>query len=332
MTRLSRPLDMFPVIRTQSIEKMREALAQVRSGPTLKPEGRDRTLDATLNNCQLQHLGLNYGIYGAAVRVEFPESDIVTQILPIAGRGEILVGRTVVSMTSNSSAVISSNTCMALKVSHDYERLILSLKTQALARRLSALIGAPAVAPLKLDPAQNFARPEARSFRALFLFLVSELNNPASAMPPLALAQFEETLLVAFLCANRHNYSHLLERRPSSAAPWQVRRAEEYIEANWDQPIRLDDIAAVAGASARSLFRAFKQSRGYSPMAFGKQVRLRRAHQLLNCRQLATTVTEVAFACGFSDLGRFSKDYRRSFGELPSETLKRNRRPNSIDL
>ena len=35
----------------------------------------------------------------------------------------------------------------------------------------------------------------------------------------------------------------------------------------------------------------------------------------------ATSVTEVAYSCGFSNLGHFAKDYGRHFGELPSETL-----------
>jgi len=37
----------------------------------------------------------------------------------------------------------------------------------------------------------------------------------------------------------------------------------------------------------------------------------------------STTVTGVAFACGFSNLGHFANDYRATFGELPSDTLRR---------
>jgi transcriptional regulator GlxA family with amidase domain len=39
-----------------------------------------------------------------------------------------------------------------------------------------------------------------------------------------------------------------------------------------------------------------------------------------------TTVTAVAFACGFSNLGHFASDYRKLVGERPSETLQRARR------
>jgi transcriptional regulator GlxA family with amidase domain len=39
-----------------------------------------------------------------------------------------------------------------------------------------------------------------------------------------------------------------------------------------------------------------------------------------------TTVTDVAFACGFGNLGHFAIYYRRQFGETPSATLRRARK------
>ena len=80
-------------------------------------------------------------------------------------------------------------------------------------------------------------------------------------------------------------------------------------------------VAALPSLGEKDIFRAFQLSRGYSPLAFAKQVRLRHARCILNLADATTTVTNVAFACGFSDLGHFSKDYRRMFGELPSQAL-----------
>jgi AraC-like DNA-binding protein len=104
-------------------------------------------------------------------------------------------------------------------------------------------------------------------------------------------------------------------------APWQVRRTEKFIEANWDQPLNMDEIASAVGASKRTIFRAFQQTRGYSPKVFAKQVRLRQARNMLKAADAVTTVTDVAFNCGFNDLGHFSRDYRQKFGELPSRAL-----------
>ena len=133
--------------------------------------------------------------------------------------------------------------------------------------------------------------------------------------------------MVMFLHANQHNYSHLLEQEPADAAPWQVRRAEDYIEANWDKPISLEAIATVSGVSIHSLAKIFRRSRGYSPMEFVKQVRLRHAGELLQHPGASTTVSGVAFACGFADLARFEDDYFRAFGKRPSDMLRGGTRP-----
>ncbi|MGP0093268.1 MAG: helix-turn-helix domain-containing protein [Xanthobacteraceae bacterium] len=129
--------------------------------------------------------------------------------------------------------------------------------------------------------------------------------------------------MVAFLCWNRHNFSDFLDREPQGISPWQVRRAEEFIAANWNQPITVEELAKAVGASVRTIFRCFKQSRGFGPMVFVKQLRLDHARQLLNRGDAGTTVTGTALSCGFHNLSHFAVDYRRAFGERPSETLNR---------
>ena len=52
-----------------------------------------------------------------------------------------------------------------------------------------------------------------------------------------------------------------------------------------------------------------------------KQVKLRQLREDL-LRGQCRNITEVALDYGFSHLGRFSSDYRKLFGELPSETVR----------
>lgn len=131
---------------------------------------------------------------------------------------------------------------------------------------------------------------------------------------------------IAFLWASRHTFSHLLERQEKQPAPGVVRRLEDFIEANWQGAITIDRLVAEAGVSARSIFRAFGRSRGYSPMAFAKSVRLRRAREALMSGEPGISVTAIAFKCNFASPGHFARDYREAFGELPSETISRTRR------
>ena len=67
--------------------------------------------------------------------------------------------------------------------------------------------------------------------------------------------------------------SSLLEQNATDAAPWQVKRAEEYIAENAHRAISLEELADVTGVSAFSLFAAFRKHRGYSPREFVTRVR-----------------------------------------------------------
>ena len=57
-------------------------------------------------------------------------------------------------------------------------------------------------------------------------------------------------------------------------------------------------------------------------MTFVRQVRLRHAKHMLEHATPETTVTSVAYDCGFSNLGHFAKYYHAAFGEYPSTTLR----------
>jgi len=316
------PLHRSPHFHTTKIREIEESLGRLFIKPSIEIIGRAGKFQATLRNRQLQQIGISYSKYAAA-RITLPETNNYSQVFPIGGGGEFLVANRSVLMSLENGLAPSPGMVIGSNFRTPYEQLTMRIDPNALTRKLAAIRDAPLGPALQMKPVQDFTRPAARNLRDLFLFFVAELDAADEPLPSLALVEWEQALMVAYLCGNRHNYSHLLERGPPSIAPWQVRRVEEYIEANWNQPIRIEDIAAVAGTSARSIYRAFRHSRGYSPMTFAKQLRLRHARRLLQSSDEARTVKDVAFACGIGHVGRFSKDYYRAFGEWPSNTVKR---------
>lgn len=84
------------------------------------------------------------------------------------------------------------------------------------------------------------------------------------------------------------------------------------------------ELALRLGVSLRTLQLAFRSAAGIPPGRYLRVLRLNRAHRQL-CRSGPdeTSVHAVAIEWGFRELGRFSGEYRRLFGELPSETLHR---------
>ena len=136
---------------------------------------------------------------------------------------------------------------------------------------------------------------------------------------------FAKSLMIKFLFCNCNIFSDKLQGRAPAPSLPQLRRIEDFIEANWHRPVDIEELARVFSISARSIFRHFKMHRGVSPLEYIKDVRLRRARKMLEADHDNSGVMAIAMQCGFQSLGHFSRDYREAFFELPSETLRRSR-------
>lgn len=323
-----RPLDRFSLVNTSNPEKARAALMRIYAKPKFELLSRNHTLRAVVNHCQLRDIGMSYGSYGADLRMQFPETSYASQIFPIGGKSEALLDRTSFTIGPDRSVVISPHEALTVTNNAEYQRLVLSVNAETLASKLAAITGVACSGSLKFYPLPNYGLPAVTALRNHFLFLVDKVNCLNGSIPEFVLTEFEQTLIVMFLNANRHSYSHLLERPSAAAAFRQIRLTEEYIEANWKRAITLEDLAQVTGVSTLSLVQAFRQRRGYSPMEFANWRRLVHARELLRRPDPTTKVNEVASACGFADLDRFARDYVRAFGERPSHTLGRNKSSN----
>ena len=109
---------------------------------------------------------------------------------------------------------------------------------------------------------------------------------------------------------------------PCKALPPGLARAVGWLRERLDEPIHLDTLAAVAGVRPRTLEAHFRRYLGTTPLGWVRRMRLARARQQLLATGVAKSVTGVAVANGFTELGRFAAQYRRQFGELPSQRLK----------
>jgi AraC family ethanolamine operon transcriptional activator len=105
-----------------------------------------------------------------------------------------------------------------------------------------------------------------------------------------------------------------------------LRRTLDYLEANPSSPITVHQLAKETGAGVRTLEYMFRDYFGVTPKAYLSARRLAGARRELQLSEMKPTfVRDIAHRWGFWHLGRFSADYKRFFGELPSETLEKNR-------
>jgi AraC family ethanolamine operon transcriptional activator len=115
--------------------------------------------------------------------------------------------------------------------------------------------------------------------------------------------------------------------RPASGARDRaIRMSLELMEANRLAELRPAQLRAYSGVSERTLQYAFRDRFGLTPAAFIKARRLAAVRAMLcSADPHRTHVGDVLGDFGFWHLGQFAKDYRQTFGELPSDTLGRTR-------
>ncbi len=106
-----------------------------------------------------------------------------------------------------------------------------------------------------------------------------------------------------------------------------VREAENYMFAYLDRPITLLEICEAIGVSERTLIYAFRERTGVSPKAYLKALKLNRLRQdLKDADPYTDSVHQIARHWGLDHSGALAADYKRLFGELPSQTLACRRR------
>jgi AraC-like DNA-binding protein len=104
-----------------------------------------------------------------------------------------------------------------------------------------------------------------------------------------------------------------------------ISRAIERLREEFDQSLRMEDIAEELGMSLSSFYDHFKAVTAMSPLQFQKQIRLQEARQLMLGEGL--NAASAGYRVGYNDPSHFSRDYKRLFGLPPLSDVERLRKP-----
>jgi AraC-like DNA-binding protein len=100
-------------------------------------------------------------------------------------------------------------------------------------------------------------------------------------------------------------------------------RAIKRLREEFDQPLRIGDIAGELGMSVSGFHHHFKTVTGMSPLQFQKRQRLQEARRLMLGEHLDAAST--AYRVGYDDASHFSREYKRLFGSPPMRDVERLR-------
>ena len=244
-------------------------------------------------------------------------------MMPIRGQEVISLGDQQVYSTSSRAAILNAHNPYRIHHHKDTEKLIIRIDRNLVERTCQQHLGRTLAKPVMFKPDMPLGTREAQSWMRVIGWIYDHLSRDEGSLPPLLFAQFEQAIVTTLLTCQPNNYSQeLCADDVPSIAPAFVKKVERYVEEHAHEPITIADMAEHAGVSSRSLFFGFRRFRNTSPMRHLKEIRLRHVkEELQKSAAGSTTVTEVALRWGFSHLGHFSSDYKRRFGETPSETL-----------
>lgn len=96
-----------------------------------------------------------------------------------------------------------------------------------------------------------------------------------------------------------------------------VKKAQRYIEANFNRPFSVEEVAEAAAMSRSSLAHLFKQQTGSTVLAWRDEQRMMHAARLL--RSTAMPVSRIAAECGYGDTPFFCRTFKRLLGYTPRE-------------
>ncbi|WP_423458937.1 AraC family transcriptional regulator [Ottowia sp. VDI28] len=329
------PLERFRLFDSHDLDEAREFVGRVFCPHVLATLHPGTELDACHHSVPLHRdTSLNYVQYGPAVRIEPGHlGGFYLLQIPLRGGATVRCGSQTLESHPLMASLPSPTEPLSMRWHEDSPQFIVKIEREALHNRLSALLQAPVPQPLVFDLGVDLAHPALMGMASFIAYLRSAAETNAILLGhPVLAEQAENHLLTNLLLSTQHNYSAALAAKASTPGaapvvlPRAVKRAQEFMRGQLEQPITLVDVCAHVGVSARSLQQSFAQCTGKSPMSFLRDLRLdavRAALQQPTALERAPQVSDIAARYGFFHLGHFAESYRKRFGETPSDTRQR---------
>lgn len=102
-----------------------------------------------------------------------------------------------------------------------------------------------------------------------------------------------------------------------------IARAIQRLRENFDQPLRIEQLARELGMSVSGFYHHFKAVTAMSPLQFQKRLRLQEARRLMLGEDL--DAASAAHRVGYHDASHFNREYKSLFGVPPMRDVQRLR-------
>jgi transcriptional regulator of acetoin/glycerol metabolism/AraC-like DNA-binding protein len=167
-----------------------------------------------------------------------------------------------------------------------------------------------------------FRRKDRTDLYTRLMVAGSDDSRPALVTPPDHIMSAASNPTTLHTRPRLDTIQTLLKLAPASQArgglsAGMMRRVREYVEVHLGESIDLAMLAGVAGLSVHHFARQFKHSIGVPPHHYLTQKRVERAQEML--AQTELSLSEIAYAAGFSDQSHLARHFRHMLGTTPRE-------------
>lgn len=156
--------------------------------------------------------------------------------------------------------------------------------------------------------------------------LVDLLANPQDI--PFLSGHIQREIIYRLLCGPEG--ARLRAIATSGDQSHRTARAISWIRNNYAKPVRVDDLAQIAGMGVSTLHHHFRVLTHMSPLQYQKQLRLQaaRGRMLVD----GTDASTVAFEVGYESVSQFNREYSRFFGQPPMRDIKGLREGKIVEI
>lgn len=322
MRRSARPLlARFPLIQTQALATARDATSRFWPKHTSVVLGPD-DYAAEMNRVLLGHVAVTFVACTSRIRV-VSAAPATEYALYIPFEGDIHLVADGVDLTASAEhPLLRGPTRTFVFEPSPIRCLVVDIPAALLAATAGAKTPLPRHASISASAATALTRlavqlaNSAGRSRSLVALQGFSARDRLARLPE-AIGTLEKRLVGQVVRAVTAN--------PGEPRGCDVESLKRWLASHAHRRVRIAELASMAGVSSRTVERAFLRS-GCTPLDYLRRIRLDRARTMLS-GPMDVTVADVAAAVGYTHFGRFSDEYRRHFGELPSQALARGRMP-----
>jgi AraC-like DNA-binding protein len=107
-------------------------------------------------------------------------------------------------------------------------------------------------------------------------------------------------------------------------------KAIAWVKANFAKPLRVEELASIAGMGVSTLHHHFRALAAMSPLQYQKQLRLQAARERMLMDGL--DAASAAFEVGYESATQFNREYSRLFGQPPMRDIRTLRSPGALPM